>query len=424
MGTFEEFEHDLRDGLAHLYDPTYQPSQLLWQVTGSDPKQGVQPLQALFIQAIENLKPASHVPPNARIRLIYNVLSCRYLQNLTQAEAAKRIGITPRTLRRIQQQAVKLLAQRLWNQSRPETPPAVSDISPEDETQSLEETEEDEWRSQLKHELATLQESTPGLVTNVGEVIQGIVEVGRALTSKHDVSLQVELSAPPQPITTAHTSILRQVLIRAIDRLVLHMSSGGKITIYAEEEGDQVKITIAGHPVTSENQLYSDFIQEALTTQDGSLEVQAEGERIIFQVVIPSAYKVTVLVVDDNTDLVHFYRRYVAGTRYEIIHLAEGQSLFEVIEDSSPDIIVLDVMLPGVDGWELLTHLHEHPDTRSIPVIVCSVVRGAEMASALGAALYLQKPVRSRQFIEALDRVLSQASTKGPKAEANPATTD
>ena len=56
MGTFEEFEHNLRDSLAHLYDPTYQPPQLLWEVTRSEPKQGVQPLQAMLIQEIVNTK--------------------------------------------------------------------------------------------------------------------------------------------------------------------------------------------------------------------------------------------------------------------------------------------------------------------------------------------------------------------------------
>jgi CheY-like chemotaxis protein len=80
-------------------------------------------------------------------------------------------------------------------------------------------------------------------------------------------------------------------------------------------------------------------------------------------------------------------------------------------------------MLPDVDGWELLTNLHEHHDTRSIPVIICSVVKRQELAAALGASLYLPKPVRRREFIQALDQVLSQGSSPVPQAEANnPAT--
>jgi CheY-like chemotaxis protein len=80
-----------------------------------------------------------------------------------------------------------------------------------------------------------------------------------------------------------------------------------------------------------------------------------------------------------------------------------------MIEAIPPDVIVLDVMLPDVDGWNLLLDLHEHPATRSIPVIVCSVVREENLAMSLGAALYLSKPVSPRQFIRALDQVLGQS---------------
>ena len=74
-------------------------------------------------------------------------------------------------------------------------------------------------------------------------------------------------------------------------------------------------------------------------------------------------------------------------------------------------MIVLDVMLPdpAIDGWELLAQLHEHPETRSIPVIICSVIRERQLALSLGAASYLPKPVRRKDFIEALDGVVRRA---------------
>jgi DNA-binding response OmpR family regulator len=160
-----------------------------------------------------------------------------------------------------------------------------------------------------------------------------------------------------------------------------------------------------------------------LATQGGTVEISAEGNCVSFLVKLPSTDYVTVLVVDDNLDLVHFYRRYVTGTRYRIVHVAKGQQVFKTLEEFPSDIIVLDVMLPDIDGWELLAHLREHTVTRSIPVVVCSVVRERELALALGAALYLPKPVRRRQFILALDEVLSQASGEAPISSAyNPAT--
>ncbi len=417
MGVFEAFENDLRDALAHLYDPTYHPPAELWEVTGCTPKQGVRALQAVLIQEIENLQPAPDVPPSARSRLIYDVLSCRYLQGLTQEEAAKRIGFTARTLRRVQHQGVNLLAQRLWERSDTPQHGELTDRSPPNETVPLDDDQETVWFSQLKEELTSLQESSSGQLADVIEIINGALSVSGAVTAKHKVQVLADL---PDAVllTTGHASILRQILIRGIGKIVEHMQ-GGDISIAVEEDEDHICICITGAPVDTREDLFSPFIQEAAMSQGGSFEVVQEEQQVIYQIKVPVAANITVLVVDDNTDLVHFYRRYVAGTKYEIVHLAEGQQLFETINEVAPHIIVLDVMLPGVDGWELLTHLHEHPHTRSIPVIVCSVVRGEEMALALGATLYLQKPIRSRQLIGALDQALKINMSSATASSAN-----
>jgi CheY-like chemotaxis protein len=228
---------------------------------------------------------------------------------------------------------------------------------------------------------------------------------------------------PPNLIVAMHPSALRQILFTAVEKLAQAMSSG-QITLDAGREEEHVRITITGYPVTAKGPPNSDLIREILAAQGGSIEARLEDNRIFFGVELPSAGRVTVLVVDDNADLVHFYRRYIAGTRYQILHIAEGQSAFETIQNSQPDIVVLDVMLPDIDGWELLTHLRQHPATRAIPVVVCSVVRRAELALALGATLYVPKPVRRQEFIQALDRVLSQASIRTSKAQSNNVITD
>ena len=66
-------------------------------------------------------------------------------------------------------------------------------------------------------------------------------------------------------------------------------------------------------------------------------------------------------------------------------------------------------MLPDIDGWDLLTRLHENPDTRPLPVLICSVMREKELARALGARYFLSKPVQRQDFIVALDTVLKPA---------------
>jgi CheY-like chemotaxis protein len=424
MGSFEKFEEYLSDGLNHLYDPAYQPPELLWTVTGDNPhnsKQGGKSVQSAIINAIEGLKPSPDVPRTARIRRIYDVLQYRYLQGLTQEKAAERLNITPRHLRREQQQAIHILAQHLWEQSHLELPLADEPSSaPTDPVATEPDEPPTTWRSQVKEELASLRQTTPDVMANVSASLAGAVNVGQILASKHGSTLTV---APVDSTltTTIHPSVLRQVFITAIEKLVQHITAG-EITLQAEKKSNsaRIKVVITGRPAITGPLPSSEFIEESLSAQGGEVQVQAAEDHFVFELDLPAAdKKITVLVVDDNADLVNFYRHYTTRTQYQIIHLAEGRRIFETIASSPPDIIVLDVMLPDVDGWELLTTLHEHPATRTIPVIVCSVVKRQELASALGAALYLPKPVRRQQFIQALEQVLNRGSTGGTRAEGN-----
>jgi Amt family ammonium transporter len=70
-----------------------------------------------------------------------------------------------------------------------------------------------------------------------------------------------------------------------------------------------------------------------------------------------------------------------------------------------PDVIVLDVMMPGMHGWEVLQRIRNHPQTAQIPVIICSVVNNPELAQALGASTFLPKPIRQEDVLTALGRV-------------------
>jgi CheY-like chemotaxis protein len=72
---------------------------------------------------------------------------------------------------------------------------------------------------------------------------------------------------------------------------------------------------------------------------------------------------------------------------------------------------VLDVMMPGRDGWTLLGQLREHPGTCDIPVVVCTILSQEGLATALGAADYVRKPVSRSQFLAVLDRLMPALHT-------------
>lgn len=402
MTTFEEFEKSLRHVLVEFRDPAYHPPELLWPIIGFNPQQGVEAVQHIITQTIESLKPATlDTSSSLRRQRFYELLTYRYIQDLTQEETAERLGITPRHVRREQQQAIHELARRLWEKKTDRSAPSAEGDPGEVREENSPSTA---WRSQVREELAALQQSAPGSVTEVAGAIQGIMKIGQALTAQSGVSLNIEPIAPGLTVAM-HPSALRQVLITAIEKLGQGISAG-QITLKAERIRGRLQLIMTGEPAATRHPPNSDLIQEILAAHGGAVEAYFEGDQTGFRIDLPTANKITVLVIDDNADLVHFYRRYITGTRYQIVHLEEGQHVLDTIKESRPDIIVLDVMLPDIDGWELLTDLRAQPETQQIPVIVCSVIRRAELALSLGAALHLPKPVRRREFIQALDQIL------------------
>jgi CheY-like chemotaxis protein len=77
-----------------------------------------------------------------------------------------------------------------------------------------------------------------------------------------------------------------------------------------------------------------------------------------------------------------------------------------------PFAITLDIMMPGVDGWQVLDNLKGDPDTRNIPVIICSIIEDLEKGFNLGATDYLLKPILEDDLVNALDRLNADGSIR------------
>lgn len=255
-------------------------------------------------------------------------------------------------------------------------------------------------------------QNDPDAVANVTVVLEDVGHLTQRLADAQEVTLSTAVDDATPLMVRVHPSLLRQLVIIAVQKLLPWMQKG-RLHLTAAQTGRVVELTVSGAPIHAAELLDSEFIHETVAAVAGSVEIVRAGDRQTFRITLPYQPPISVLVVDDNRDLVHFYRRYVENTRYTIWHTGQGREVFDLVARKHPDVIVLDVMLPDIDGWEVLTRLHENPATRNLPVIVCSVVRQQELALALGATAYLAKPVRRQDLIQALDQVSAQASTAG-----------
>jgi DNA-binding response OmpR family regulator len=128
----------------------------------------------------------------------------------------------------------------------------------------------------------------------------------------------------------------------------------------------------------------------------------------------------TVLIVDDEPTIVEVVSRYLERAGYVTLGAADGPEAVRLAEDGDPDLIVLDLMLPGIDGLEVMRRLHERPGP-PVPVILLTA-RGEESDRLVGlrrgADDYVVKPFSPAELVARVDAVLRRAAP--PLDEAPP----
>ncbi len=124
-----------------------------------------------------------------------------------------------------------------------------------------------------------------------------------------------------------------------------------------------------------------------------------------------SGSKSTIMVVDDNPDLVEIVRITLESKGFAVRCAYDGTQVFDFLKKQKPDLVILDIMMPLMDGFEVLTRLKCNPATASIPVILLTekgehedVIKGYER----GAEYYIPKPFTKNQLLDGVNSILSR----------------
>jgi CheY-like chemotaxis protein len=117
-----------------------------------------------------------------------------------------------------------------------------------------------------------------------------------------------------------------------------------------------------------------------------------------------TSVKRLILVVDDEKAIRELLSRVLSINGYEVEGAADGFEALARVAARRPDLVLLDLMMPVLDGWSVLDRLREHADPP--PVIVVSAYLDRGRAVAAGASGYLHKPFRSAELIDACRRLL------------------
>lgn len=367
----ESFVEQVKQALEKLYD--FQALQDNALAHGLNPQQpAAHQLRRKLIDAIESLNPGADVAAHSGTVRIYNLIYMHYVGRLTIQQAAWEVGISLRQAYRDLRRGQELVSAVLY-----------AELSDKPQAHSV------------SDELTRLGDNTS--VTALQAMLDQAIRPAQVLADKYNVTIHLEAPADPIMLTTNH--IIGQQILTHILSQVIQQISPASLSIKLLDDSDFVRMRYAvasqvSLPVLPILRQMLEQINWRLHTEisEGVEELRLSAPR----------RRVLLLVIDDNEGLVHLLQRYLTDGIYTVVPVTNTEEGLVHIQHIQPDAIILDVMMPGMDGWELLQRLRTKTETQHIPVIICSVINDPELAFALGASQYVAKPVTRDALVTAL----------------------
>ena len=270
----------------------------------------------------------------------------------------------------------------------------------------------------------------------VGDVCEASLSMVRSRAAAKDVRLELELPDPAASLT-ADPRRLKQILVNLLSNAVKFTPEGGRVTLAATAEdgrGYRFTVTDTGVGISPEDaeRLFQPFVQldagldrrhegtglglalvrRLAEAHGGGVDVESEpGQGSRFCVTLPlgdvpdpvagaasgagaqAIRRRTALVIEDSPEAFEQLAGYLKELGYAVTGHAGGGGAVDEVRRQTPGLVVLDLLLPGASGWDVLAQLKEDEELRDIPVLVASVVDEPARARAAGAAGHILKPV-------------------------------
>ena len=286
-------------------------------------------------------------------------------------------------------------------------------------------------------------------------LIEGCIDTVSPML-KAGVKLRTHLSRQLDKVES-DPSRVRQIVINLLSNAAKFTETGEIRVGLRPISGDRVSVTVTdsgiGIPPESIDYIFDEFRQvDGTTTRKyggtglglsisrklaqmlgGDIEVSSVvGEGSTFAVTLPLRFSEAeetateptesatpqpvvgegsriVLAIDDDPNVISLITQEIEEEGYQVVGAQRALEGIEKANDLHPHAITLDIMMPGMDGWEAICRLKENPETREIPLIVVSIIDNKELGYRLGADEYLVKPVDR----ESLARVLQKFEGRG-----------
>ncbi|MGQ9684006.1 MAG: response regulator [Anaerolineae bacterium] len=397
---YRDFISQLRRALAHLDDPTYLESLplLLDNIAGGSPTLSrAHALRRALRVGIDRLAPSSNPDDSLLDARTYELLYRYAIGRESIVSIAQRLHMSERQAYRELRRATDALAQLLLTDRRTDSPDATAGT----------------WSAHT--ELARLSEAGLHPVA-LAQLVTTAIADARALATRRMVQVTVE-----EPFADVHVRanrvVLRQAVLNLLSHLIHRSAIGQRISVQLKQQADVAQLMFTCCPGTTctSTEPHSPWAMalQIIALMGGTLCDDVSGDWRTVTVSLPldpDEARPTVLIVDDNQDMLALLRSYLREQPYRVFAASGRAEALDLSSRYPPDVLILDIIMPHQDGWEILQELRRQIEPQQVRVIVCSVINDPELSAALGAHAFLSKPVSEGQLIQALRRVLASAA--------------
>lgn len=383
-----EFYLQIKQVLENFYDFPYlnnHPLAKTIRVARSRASESDgQRLRRVFLMALEELKPGGEAAQKTLQARYYSLINLRYIESGTMQHVANDLGISERQAYRDLKRAEESLTALLWervgrelSQTDPARPPEAPGAEAVEEALEL----------QLRP-------------VNARDLLANAVHAVERLAQQQNAHLELDLPEAPLMLYT-DPRLAQQVLINLLSHILQNSATPLlRVTLQPEDERAGLSFTFATPtPLQFENPLANQFIRQLGWKL--ALEPLTPDGTQTFRLAVEDQ-ETTLLVIDDHAPLIELLRRFLTHTRCQVIGVSDGLEGLQLARSLLPDVILLDVMMPEIDGWEVLQRLRNTPETAAIPVVICSIFNDPKLAYSLGATALLTKPVNREKLLEVL----------------------
>jgi signal transduction histidine kinase/ActR/RegA family two-component response regulator len=283
---------------------------------------------------------------------------------------------------------------------------------------------------------------------DVAAMLDSALAMLRERAGREQIRLDLDVG-PDVGVVEADERKLKQVLFNLLSNAIKFTPDGGRLAVSATVSGDELVVTVAdsgiGIAPEDRTKIFEEFGQASSgTAKEGTglglplskRFVELHGGRMWFdsEPGVGSTFCFAVplhrpgqeaqssagtgddrapggrhvLLVEDDPNAVDLLTIYLEGAGFEVDSAPDGERGLARAHSTQPDVIVLDIMLPGVDGWDVLAALKADAQLGNVPVVVVSMLDERVKGFALGAAEYLVKPVVRDDVLAALARLTAR----------------